>query len=79
MREGDDVFAAPALACLVVNGAPHAWRGGMTVADVLLELGADDGRVATALHGLFVARSARPDTALAPDDRLSVFSAIVGG
>jgi sulfur carrier protein len=85
MREGDDVFeathAAPAArtATLVVNGAPHPWRPGLTVADVLAERGTDDASVATAVNTRFVPRAARRETPVWPDDRLVVFAAIVGG
>ena len=85
MREGDNAFeaasAAPGAraATLVVNGAPHPWRPGLTVADVLDERGTDDASVATAVNTRFVARAARLDTPLWPDDRVVVFAAIVGG
>ena len=85
MREGDDVFA-PAqaestqrTAMVVVNGKPHPWRLGLTVADVLAERGTDDEFVATAVNTRFVPRAARLETPLWPDDRVVVFSAIVGG
>ena len=85
MREGDDVFAptrsetAQATASVVVNGSPHPWRLGLTVADVLVERGSDDEFVATAVNTRFVPRAARLETPLWPDDRVVVFSAIVGG
>ena len=81
MHEGDDVFApAKARAAnVLVNGEPCGWRLGMTVADVLAERGSDDDSVATAVNTRFVPRSARVDTPLWPDDRVVVFSAIVGG
>jgi len=90
MREGDDVFApvAPAAAPvdaaarsahIIVNGADHPWRLGLTVEDVLAERGDDGEFVATAVNTRFVPRSARAETPLWPDDRLVVFSAIVGG
>lgn len=81
MREGDDVFAPPRVeaASVLVNGRPHPWRLGLTVADVLVERGSDDEFVATAVNTRFVPRAARPDTPLWPDDRVVVFSAIVGG
>ncbi len=79
MREGDLVFAPTPPATLLVNGAAHAWRDGLTVADVLQQLGTDEASAATALNGEFVARGARADTPVAPDDRLVVFAAIVGG
>ena len=83
MREGDDVFAPTrgetATASVVVNGSPHPWRLGLTVADVLVERGSDDEFVATAVNTRFVPRAARVDTPLWPDDRVVIFSAIVGG
>ena len=81
MHEGDDVFAPAQVrsANVLVNGQPQAWRPGMTVADVLSGRSSDDDFVATAVNTRFVPRSARVDTPLWPDDRVVVFSAIVGG
>ncbi len=81
MHDGDDVFAPTRVrtANVLVNGEPHTWRLGLTVADVLAERGSDDDAVATAVNTRFVPRSARPETPLWPDDRVVVFSAIVGG
>jgi sulfur carrier protein len=81
MREGDDVFAPVRAtpANVLVNGKPTPWRLGLTVADVLREQGSDDEWVATAVNTRFVSRGARADTPLWPDDRLVVFSAVVGG
>jgi sulfur carrier protein len=85
MREGDDVFApirtesGQKAASVVVNGSPHPWRLGLTLADVLVERGTDDEFVATAVNTRFVPRAARLETPLWPDDRVVVFSAIVGG
>ena len=71
--------AGQATASVVVNGSPHPWRLGLTVADVLVERGSDDEFVATAVNTRFVPRAARLETPLWPDDRVVVFSAIVGG
>lgn len=81
MREGDFVFEEPPVrtATVLVNGQPHAWRLGLTLADVLAERGSDDGNVATAVNTRFVPRPARHETPLWPDDRVVVFAAIVGG
>ena len=81
MHEGDDVFAPARVtpASVIVNGEAHAWRLGLTVADVLAERGDDAAAVATAVNTRFVPRGARLDTPLWPDYRLVVFSAIVGG
>ena len=75
------MFDAPPVktATVLVNGQPHTWRLGLTVADVLAELGSDDGGVATAVNTRFVPRPARHETPLWPDDRVVVFAAIVGG
>lgn len=58
-----------------VNGRPVPWRPGLTVADLLTS----PGRVATALNGSFVPQDERARTRLRPGDRLTVFTAIVGG
>jgi sulfur carrier protein len=81
MHEGDDVFAPARVrpASVLVNGSAHPWRLGLTVADVLTERGTDDEFVATAVNTRFVPRTARHETPLWPDDRLVVFSTIVGG
>jgi sulfur carrier protein len=83
MREGDRVFppaeTATRTASVLVNGAPHPWRLGLTVADVIDERDIDDAAVATAVNGRFVPRPARLETPLWPDDSLVAFSAIVGG
>jgi sulfur carrier protein len=81
MREGDDVFAPvrATAANVIVNGQSHGWRLGITVADILAERGDDRAAVATAVNTRFVPRDARAETPLWPDDRLVVFSAIVGG
>jgi sulfur carrier protein len=81
MREGDDVFAPTRVepANVLVNGTPHPWRLGLTVADVLAERGNDDDSVATAVNTRFVPRANRLETPLSHDDRVVVFGAIVGG
>lgn len=81
MLEGEEVFASARArpANVLVNGEPHAWRLGLTVADVLAERGSDADAVATAVNTRFVPRPARMETPLWPDDRVVVFSAIVGG
>ena len=81
MREGDDAFAPtrPAAGDVLVNGEPHPWRLGLTLADVLGERGSDDASVGTAVNTRFVPRPERRETPLWPDDRVVVFAAIVGG
>lgn len=81
MLEEEDVFTSAPVrpANVLVNGQPHAWRLGLTVADVLAERGSDAEAVATAVNTRFVPRPARTQTPLWPDDRVVVFSPIVGG
>ena len=75
-----ETVAAPTRAEeIVVNGAPRAWRADLTLADVLLEAGEDDARVATAVNGCFVPRDVRATTPLDAGDAVLVFGAIVGG
>ena len=81
MREGD-VMSDPAAvrtATVLVNGQPHPWHLGLTLADVLAQRGSGDDDVATAVNTRFVPRPLRHETPLRPDDRVVVFSAIVGG
>ena len=81
MREGDNAFEAPPVktATVLVNGQPHAWRLGLTIADVVAHRGSDDASVATAVNTRFVSRAERAEAVLWPDDRVVVFAAIVGG
>ena len=64
---------------ILINGTAHAWRLGMTVADVVRGREDDDAAVATAVNGSFVPRHERAGTAVGPGDTLLVFAAIVGG
>jgi len=81
MREADDVSVKTRTEAgsVLVNGQPHPWRAGLTVADVLAERGSDDAQVGTAVNTRFVPRPERRATPLRPDDRVVVFAAIVGG
>jgi len=81
MHEDDDIVAPveTRAASVLVNGEPHAWRLGLTVADLVADRGSEGDSVATAVNTRFVPRSARADTPLWPDDRVVIFSAIVGG
>ena len=81
MRDGDVVSEPPAArtATVLVNGQPHPWHLGLTVADVLAQRGSGDENVATAVNTRFVPRPLRHKTPLWPDDRVVVFAAIVGG
>jgi len=81
MREGDDVSAPTRVqtALVLVNGEPHPWRLGLTVADLIVHRGSDDESVATAVNTRFVPRGERREAVLWPDDRVVIFSAIVGG
>jgi len=81
MHEGDimpDPLAVRT-ATVLVNGEPHPWHLGLTLADVLAQRGSDDDGVATAVNTRFVPRPLRHETPLWPDDRVVVFAAIVGG
>ncbi|SEO30034.1 sulfur carrier protein [Salinihabitans flavidus] len=61
-----------------VNGAPQEVAAG-TVAGALAEMGWTTGRVATALNGEFVPKSAREATMLREGDRLEVLAPMQGG
>lgn len=61
-----------------VNGEAHTVTG-TTVDEVLAELGWGSARVATALNGEFLPKSARDGTQLKDGDRLEVLAAMQGG
>jgi len=61
-----------------VNGVAHDVTS-PTLADALTELGWAEARVATALNGDFVPKTARGETALKDGDRLEVLAPMQGG
>jgi sulfur carrier protein len=62
-----------------LNGAPREVRAA-TMAALLAELGHDPGApVATAVNGVFVARSRRVETRLAAGDEVEVARPMSGG
>jgi sulfur carrier protein len=61
------------------NEATLPWVAGLRVSDVLEHQDLAPERVATALNGAFVPRTARAGTLIAPGDTLTAFQAIVGG
>lgn len=63
---------------VLVNGEARRLAGG-SLADVLLQLGYGDGKVATALNGDFVPERMRGATEVASGDRIEIVSARQGG
>ena len=63
---------------LVVNGQATVTRAA-TLAELILELGYGDAKIATARNGEFVSRAARQATRLAPDDKIEIVSPRQGG
>lgn len=63
---------------IILNGEKREIRG-LTVADVLVEIGLETARVATALNGAFLPTPRRAETKLADGDTLEVLSAMQGG
>lgn len=63
---------------IILNGEKRETRG-LTVADVLVEIGLETARVATALNGEFLPAPRRSATNLAAGDTLEVLSAMQGG
>ena len=61
-----------------VNGTAHDVTA-TTVAEALAELGWAEARVATALNGEFVPKSAWARTAVSEGDRLEVLAPMQGG
>ena len=63
---------------LIINGKPQKVRAA-TLEELLSELGYEDGRLATAVDGAFVARSQRAATALKPGARVEIVAPRQGG
>lgn len=63
---------------IVVNGAAAATSAG-TLADLVIELGYGNARVATAVNGDFVPERARGGRPIAPGDRIEIVAARQGG
>lgn len=61
------------------NGEARAIREGLSIADLLAELGLTDRRVAVELNLDIVPRSQHAETRLRDGDRLEVVHAIGGG
>lgn len=61
------------------NGEARAIREGLSIADLLAELGLTDRRVAVELNLDIVPRSQHAETRLQDGDRLEVVHAIGGG
>lgn len=64
---------------ILLDEQVHPLPGPCTLAELVERLGHAPAAVATAVNGRFVARAARPATALAEGDRVSLFQPIVGG
>ena len=63
---------------VLVNGESAETRAA-TLAELIAERGFAEGAVATALNGEFVARGARAETRLAPNDRIEIVAPRQGG
>jgi len=63
---------------ILVNGAPVVTEAA-SLAELVIELGHGDARVATARNGDFVPARVRSTTQLAPGDRIEIVSPRHGG
>jgi len=63
----------------LLNGRPRPWRSGLTVADLLRELGAEGPGVAVERNGAVVRRADHGRTPVAPGDRIEVVRLGGGG
>jgi sulfur carrier protein len=63
---------------ITVNGEPQDIEA-QTLAELCAALGYGEMKVATALNGEFVPAPHRPDTRLAPDDRVEIVAPRQGG
>jgi sulfur carrier protein len=63
---------------IIVNGEPAA-TAAASLGELLAELGYAEGRVATALNGVFVPRQARNETPIAAGDAVEIVAPRQGG
>lgn len=63
---------------IIVNGNPVT-TGASTLADLLIELGYGDRKVATAINGDFVPEAVRETTGLVPNARIEIVAPRQGG
>ena len=64
---------------IFVNGAPRQARDGLTLDDLLIELGLKERRVAVALNHDVVPRADHPTVVVREDDRVEIVHAVQGG
>lgn len=64
---------------IVVNGEPRSYKGKVTVAEVLREMGASRGRVAVVVNGEVVSRAEQGLRVLKNNDSLEVLTYAAGG
>lgn len=62
-----------------LNGRPHAWREGLTVAGLLAELEAQGPGVAVERNERVIRRADHPETMIDPGDRIEVVRLVGGG
>lgn len=72
-------MADSAVQHLLVNGRPQPWRAGLTVADLMRELGLDGPGVAVERNGRVVRRAEQPAALLEPGDRVELVRLVGGG
>ena len=64
---------------LTVNGAPHPWRPGLTVGELLASLGLDPAAVVVEHNGAILPRKSARETPLAAGDLLEIIHFVGGG
>jgi len=72
-------MADSAVPTILVNGRPQAWRAGLTVAQLLTDLGLPQEGVAAERNGRVVRRAERDRTLLEPGDALELVRLVGGG
>jgi len=64
---------------ILLNGAPTELEADATVAQLLVQAGLGERRVAVEVEGVIVPRSAHSAHVLAPGDRVEIVHALGGG
>lgn len=64
---------------ILVNGRPQPWRPGLSVAQLLLDLGLPGNGVAVERNGQVVRRADQAHSVLEPGDRIELVRLVGGG
>lgn len=64
---------------IIINGQPEEYTDGITVAELLVQMGIPTSGTAVACNDTVVRKATYADTVLQPGDRIEIIRAVAGG